>query len=196
MLLGVCWESLYLRLDSAWREKKSGPSLVLQAQVLHSQISMVVMGADEETPVIPKGSTPCFGRAQDWELHFTALSVGVSWSFVQSHILVTPKLVLKSNFFQNSVPIIPSSSGKCICDTSQSCCQTAQPPSKPRGNNKECRMCFLKRQVKFVYERSNPGTSPGSLHTVRLVLFFALQFHSFKSFQVIPIPALKGWNSL
>lgn len=29
-----------------------------------------------------------------------------------------------------------------------------------------------------------------------LSCFFALQFHSFKSFQVIPIPALKGWNSL
>lgn len=50
---------------------------------------MVVMGADEETPVIPKGSTSCFGSAQfalqHWEIHFTALSVGVSWAFFQSY---------------------------------------------------------------------------------------------------------------
>lgn len=51
---------------------------------------MVVMVADEEAQMIPKCSPSCFGSAQfalqDWEFHFTAPSVGISWvSFRESY---------------------------------------------------------------------------------------------------------------
>lgn len=103
--------------------------------------------------------------------------------FLEDSAAHDTQISAKKHFFQNSVPIILSSSEKSIYGTSQSCCQRAQPLPKPSRNNKECSMCFLKSQVKFVCERSNPGTSPGSLHTERLVLFLLYNFTALSSFR-------------
>lgn len=139
-------------------------------------------------------STCCFGSAefvlQDLDFHFRAPNVGFRFLFPppppRDSAAGDSQIGVKWHFFQNSVPIILSSSKKSIYGTSQSCCQRAQPLPKPSRNNKECSMCFLKRRVKFVYERSNPGTSPGSLHTERLVLFLLYNFTALSPFRFPP----------
>lgn len=75
---------------------------------------------------------------------------------------------------------------KSIYGTSQSCCLRAQPLPKPSRNNKESSICFLKSQVKFVYERSSQGTSWGSLHAERLVLFLLYNFTALSPFKFSP----------
>lgn len=94
--------------------------------------------------------------------------------------LVTPRSVL------NSSSHYPEFFWKSICGTSQSCCQRAQLLPKPSRTNKDCSTCFLKSQVKFVCERSNPGASPGSLHTEKLVLVLLYSFTALSLFRFSP----------
>lgn len=53
-------------------------------------------------------------------------------------------------------------------------------------NNTECSVCFLKSQVKFVNERSNPEKNPGNLLTERLVLFLLCNYTALSPFRSSP----------